>query len=525
MTPEQLESLWHLGQQREAEGSLDAAREAYLQILSGSPRQIMVQVRLSELEQRAGRYRAARDHAVQAARTLAHTQRWEGLAFVTANLMLFDERQAVVELITLADWNDPRVMTQSPVLSQQLWLCGNERAALHMLDGIAPRVGPDHRLAYSRAMALQQLGQISAATDAFEESIRIDPNFALAHWSLAYHENSSPPGTREARIRTALAQEAGELERAMLHYALYKELDAAGQYAAAWSALEEGAAIMRRMQPHSEAAFMADIDALLSAPPIPPVDVAGAHPQSPIFIVGMPRTGTTVLSRIIGAHPKVADAGELNALQHALNEKLDRFVDLPLRGADLNELGSESGGAIGDAYLRRTRALYEGAATHLIDKNPNNIFAAGIIAQAMPHAKILCMVRSPMDACFSGLRQLFQNGAFAYSYDQRQLAGHYAAFRRVVQHWEQRIPGNFLAISYEDLVSEPEVVGRTAMEFCGLDFDPAYTEITRNSSPSSTASNTQIREPIHAAGIGAWHRYEQQLKPLADRLQELSVSL
>lgn len=524
MTPETLEALWQRGQQQEAEGSLDAARVTYMEILAGSPRQVMVQVGLSELEQRAGHYRAARKNALEAAETLALTKRWEGLAFVTANLLLFDERELVRRLVLQSDWNDIRVMRQSAVLSQQLWLCGDEEAALRMLDIAERRGAVDHRLAYSRAIALQHLGRIPEATAAFEECLRIAPNYALAHWSLAYHAPSDPPGARVARIRSAAARDHEQFERAMLHYALYKELDDAGDREAAWAELEQGAAIMRLTLGHSAHAPAAEGDAVPWDAAQPESLPNAGSGRTPIFIVGMPRTGTTLLSRIVGAHPAVADAGELNALEHSLAENLDRFLEFPLQPDDIARLGGVDPSAIAEGYLRRTRGYYAGNATHLIDKNPMNVFAAGVIAGALPNARILCLERGAMDTCYSNLRQLFQNGAFAYSYDQRQLAERYAGFHELVEHCQARLPANFLTVSYESLVEDPVATARTVMEFCGLDFDPAYVDITRNASPSATASSTQIREPIHMHGVGEWRRYEDKLQPLQARLRELGVA-
>jgi len=526
MTPEELDALWQLGQQQEAEGSLDAARATYQEILAGSPRQIMVQVRLSEVEQRAGRYRAARDCALQAARTIAQTHRWEGLAFVTANLLIFDERRVVLDLVRQAPWADPRVITQSVVLSQQLWLCGDEEGSLRMLDIAGRRVVADHRLAYSRGVALQQLGRLDQATGAFEESIKISPDFPVAHWSLAYHVPSDPPGMRVERIRAALLRQKGDLERAMLHYALFKELDDAQQPDLAWSELEAGAAIMRRLNVYSPHAFRADVEAMLAAPPpTPPVAATAEGARTPVFIVGMPRTGTTLLSRIIGAHPAVSDAGELNALDHAISEGLDRFVDLPPPAEAIGTLRDMDPAAVSAAYMRRTSGYYRGTSTHLIDKNPMNVFAADTIARVMPNARILCLSRGAMDTCYSNLVQLFQNGAFAYSYDQRQLADRYALFRRVVDHWNTHLPGNFLEVSYESLVEDPIATSRQVMAFCGLDFAPDYVDITLNTSPSATASKTQIREPIHTQGLGKWRRYEDRMQPLMTRLRDLGVAV
>lgn len=306
----------------------------------------------------------------------------------------------------------------------------------------------------------------------------------------------------------------------MLHYALYKELDDAGERDAAWSELEKGAALM-----HSP--FLPPTrlpDALVEPAAAGAAREADAAGRVPIFITGMPRTGTTLLSRIVSAHPAVADAGELAALEHALAQAMDRFVELPLKPDDASRVGSIPASEIAEAYMRRTGMYYGDGVRCVIDKSPGNVFVSGIIARAMPEARILCLVRGPMDTAYSNLRQLFQNGAFSYSYDQRQLAERYALFQAVVAHWQERLPSNFLAVSYESLVEDPVAVGRTVFEFCGLEFDPAFVDITRNTSPSATASASQIRSPIHQRGIGEWLRYERRLQPFAERLRELGVS-
>ena len=523
MTPEHLEALWRTGQQQQAQGLLDQARAAYVEILGASPGQVMVRIALSELEQRAGHYRAARMHALQAADTVAHTKRWEGLSHATANLLAFDEREHVLRLIRQSDWNDVRVLRQSPVVSQQLWLCGDQEGALRYLDIAGKRIKDDHRLAYSRAMALQHLGRIEQATAAFEDCIRIAPDFALAHWSLAYHARSRPSDARVARLRAAARRVQSPQERAMLHYALYKELDAAGECDDAWGELATGAALMHGMLDYRGHQFERDVDAMLEAEAGALAQPAGDG-RTPVFVVGMPRTGTTLLTRILGAHPAVADAGELNAFEHAIAEHVDRFVQLPVARDVLPLLRAADPVGIAQAYARRTQAYFRAGTTHLIDKNPMNMFATGAIARTMPDARIICLVRGPMDACYSNFRQLFQNGAFAYSYDQGRLAERYAVFRRVVERFSEQLPGRFLVVSYEGLVRNPVETGRRVMEFCGLDFDDAYADTTSNTTPSATASATQVREPIHTHGIGEWRRYEERLRPLATRLAELGIT-
>lgn len=521
MTPQELEALWALGQQEESSGRLDGAREAYGKILAGSPRQIMVLLRLSELEQRAGRYVPARDAAIKAADVLRMTRRWEALPFVTSNLLVFDERILVRQLIGEADWSDGRVIAQSPVLSQQLWLCADHPSALRMIGIAEVRGARDHRIAYSRAMALQQMGRLEEATASFEESIRISPGFALAHWALAFHASSPVPGARVARLREALALQQEPLDRAMLHYALYKELDAAGDFDHAWQELEYGAAVMKGLVRGGTQYRVVARDAM------DPWDGTGRPEPStpaetaPIFIVGMPRTGTTLLSRIVTSHPAVADAGETNAVAQAISEGIDRFVDFPLSSAEMDLLRSIDPNAIAAGHARRVDAYANGKTLRVLDKNPSNIYAANIIAGAIPGAKILCLVREGMPAGYSNLRQLFQNDAFAYSYDQIEIAEHYADFRGWVGRCEAALKDAFLVVSYEKLVSDPMLTARRVFDFLGLDFDPSYIDITRNSKPSGTASAVQVREQVHARAIEEWRSYEGHLEPMRTRLQQL----
>ena len=449
------------------------------------------------------------------------TRRWEGLAFVTANMLVFDERELVRGLILQADWTDARVLGQSIVLSQQLWLCGDQASALRMLDLVTRRGGKDHRLTYSRGMALQQSGELEEATRAFEACVAAAPDFAPAHWSLAFHEASAVPGERVARLRAALDRTQEPSERAMLHYALYKELDGADERDAAWSELEQGAALMRNV--FLPPVRFSDAVAAPGGPAVAAPAVAAAATRVPLFIVGMPRTGTTLLSRIVSAHPAVGDAGESRALEHAVSQALDRFVGFPLDPDDASRLGAAEPADIAEAYMRRTGLYYADGIRHVIDKNPDNVFGVGIIAKALPQAKILCLVRGAPDTAYSNLRQLFQNGAFAYSYDQRQLAERYALFRAVADYWTERLPSNFMQVSYEALVEDPVAVGRQVMAFCGLEFDPGFVDITANASASDTASATQIRSPIHRGGIGEWRRYEQRLQPFLARLRDLGI--
>lgn len=522
MTPEQLQENWHRAQALESAGALNDARATYAAILAASPRQLMVQLRLSTLEQTAGRYRASRQHALDAAETISQTRRWEGLPYVTLRLLAFDERDLVLRLILGADWSSSQVLAQSPSLSQHLSLCGDEVAALRLLDAARKRGQPDHRLEYSRANSLRHQGRMDEATAAYERCIALAPLFPYAHWSLAYHAPALPGMARVGRVRAALADGRRDASaRAHLHYALFKELDAAGEVDHAWEELLAGARLMHEMQPHEAAAEEAGIAALMDDGKVPvrAARLMRGQARIPVFIVGMPRTGTTVLERILGGHPQVADAGELNDFQHAVSLASDRFIQFPSGTEDVAALATVDPGAIGRNYLERTGPRY-GGRSHLVDKNPQNFFAAGLIASALPQARIICLVREPVDACFSNLKELFAPGAYPYSYDLDDLADHYARFRRLADHWRNSLPEQFLCVAYEELVADPVQVAGRVMEFCGLPPDLECVDITRNLSRASTASSSQVRQPIHGRNVGSWRRYAHKLEPMVGRLRQ-----
>jgi hypothetical protein len=237
----------------------------------------------------------------------------------------------------------------------------------------------------------------------------------------------------------------------------------------------------------------------------------------PVFIVGMPRTGTTVLERILGNHSRFASGGELNAFATSVAMALDRPYGAPPSAAQVRAAAGVDPAEVGAAYLARTARL-AGGRSHLVDKNPLNLANAGLIARALPQARILCLLRDPMDACFSNFKELFPGGGYGYSYDLGDLAAHWRRFRALVAHWQAVLPGRFMAVEYEALVADPAEVAARALEFCGVDFEPGCVDITRNAAPVSTASSSQVRQPIHGGSVGAWRRYAAQLAPLRERI-------
>jgi len=225
----------------------------------------------------------------------------------------------------------------------------------------------------------------------------------------------------------------------------------------------------------------------------------------------MPRTGTTLLDRILSNHSSVQSLGERNDFAAAVSEVSGRFFRLPLHG-DLDFK------KVGELYEQRLRRLAP-SRRFVIDKNPQNLFNLPLILQALPAARVLCLQRDPMDACFSNLKELFQSDAYPYSYALNDLADHCLQVRSWIGHWQKTAPHAVRIVSYEDLVRASERTIAQVLDFLGLDRQEGLHVITRNRTPVSTASSSQVREDIHERGIGAWKRYERQLQPLLHRLQ------
>ena len=515
-----LEAQWLAGRDHESRGDLPAARGVYESVLQVDPTQAFAWYRLSAIASAQDHYREARRAALSGTDVATRNARWKALPWLTQQLLFFDERQAVRDAIEASDWSHPAVLSQSAVLAQQLWLADDHALGLRLADA-GLRVAPDsHRLHYVRANLLRHLGRAAEASDAFERTIALAPGFAEAHWALAFHQRSDPPGSRVARVRAALAAAPGEpMQRAYLGYALFKELDDAGEAAPAWQALERAAADMAGLVRHAPAREPAIFAAIREASidPLPAPAAASAADRTPVFIVGMPRTGTTVLERMLGNHSRVASAGELNAFDASISMALDRRYATPPSPALARAAAGVDLARVGADYLGRTDALRDGR-SHLVDKNPLNLFNAGLIARALPNARILCMLRDPMDACFSNLKELFPGGGYGYSYRLPSLAAHWAQFRQLVAHWEATLPGRFMTVDYEALVADPARVAEGVLAFCGLAFEADCIDITRNTSPSSTASSSQVRRPIHGGSVGAWRRYETWLAPLREAL-------
>ncbi|WP_345776947.1 sulfotransferase [Thermomonas sp.] len=523
MDPE-FDRKWREARQLENAGDVPAAQAIYDNLLAQDPKRLYVRIRLCAIAQTQGHYRLARQHALICAEAVRGARLADLLA-VTTLLMQFNERELVKDLIGSADWTAPEVVRNAPTLAKYLTLVGGVPEAIRLIDErVLPRVQPSDALSFTRARALQYAGRMAEATAEYERCLQLNPRNFDAHYALAFHEKSTPPRARVPRLQRAQKAFANDSQhQPQLHYALFKEFDDAGDRAQAWDHLAAGAAIKRKHLRYSSQQEQDGFERLIAMTP-PVASSAGAEVAAelpvPIFIVGMPRTGTTLLERIVGASPGLASLGELSDFSDMLSWETDQFIGDFLQTAFLDRVQDVDWRKVGEGYLQRT-ASRRGDKRFHVDKNPLNFIYSGFMARALPQAKILCMRRNPLDACFSNLKNLFMNNAFGYSYALDELADYYLRFDQLSAHWRKTLPGRYMEVGYEDLVSDPERIGRQVMEFCGLPFQVEQVDITKNKMPVLTASTSQVRQPINTRGIGAWRHYEAQLAPLRERLAPL----
>ncbi len=370
----------------------------------------------------------------------------------------------------------------------------------------------------NRANNLVYHGETAKAQEMLHKIIAIQPNSPQAHWSLA--------GTRKAQnhdhIEQMRALVTGEGQhprtRAFYYYGIGKELEDLQQWDDAFDAFSRGAAERRKTVEYDEAA---EVDMFGFLKENFTADwlnegAAGHDSPAPVFVLGQPRTGTTLVERIISSHSQVESAGELQQFGLAIR-RLSNHQD-PRRfssGYFSAALGLDCR-KIGGLYLESTRRM-RGNAPRFVDKLPQNYLHIPLILKALPNAKIIHLTRNPMDSCFASYKQLFAD-AYLHSYDLEEMARHHCRYRDLMDLWRERFPGRFYDISYEQTVADLEVNARNLMHYLELPWEEACLRFYEQDSAVSTASAAQVREPAHTRSVGRWRKYEQQLEPMLEIL-------
>jgi tetratricopeptide (TPR) repeat protein len=405
-----------------------------------------------------------------------------------------------------------------------LSLCGKEEEAQPWFATASTKAPGNQNYAYNEAQGLLYCGRIEESRIAFDRLLQMFPDHAKAHWSLSTFDAKHDGERRLVVLQQALHRSASPIDEVMYCYALFNVLDALGRTREAFIELEHGMRLQRaRIHYAGE-----DTLALRQLGTIGEAFVKRSDPvvvnaedvaTRPIFIVGLPRSGTTLVERILSNHPQVAQGGEMTCFSSALREQLGVETVNPM----INSLPAAAFeksiplGALRERYLGLIAYKPEGK-TFLTDKYPFNFMLVPWIASALPEAKILHIRRDPVDTCFSNLKQLF-SAAYGACYSQQDIAAYYAAYDSLMARWRRLFPERVFEVEYEQLVANPQEAATAMFRFCGLPPADEVWRIEKNIRPVATASTAQVREPINARAIGAWRRYENELQPLVRSLK------
>lgn len=352
----------------------------------------------------------------------------------------------------------------------------------------------------------QAFGKLEDSIATIRRATAINPDLPYLYTTLGKAKTFTK-GDPELEKLLELQQSTdrfGRTEKIALNYALFKAYEDIGEDEKAFDALKTGSDLKRATIPYHEDANRLSLDEMRRVFTKDYIDsFAGKGYESdlPVFIVGMPRSGTTLTEQIISSHPDIYGAGELMDLTAA-----EMAVD--------GELNHDTARILGETYVSRIRKLDKsGTALHISDKMPGNFMRLGLIAAALPNAKIIHCRRDPIDTCLSCYKQLFARGQY-WSYDLEELGHFYQYYLAVMDHWRAVLPGRFYEISYEETVMDFENQARKLVDYVGVKWNDACLEPHKQKRAVLTASKTQVIKPVYQSSVASWRRYEKQLQPL-----------
>jgi tetratricopeptide (TPR) repeat protein len=391
----------------------------------------------------------------------------------------------------------------------------------------ALHVKPNSKQSRNQLAALYRFkGDNQTAEQLCREVIELAPNNYQACYNLSQLRRFKADDNVLKLINTCFQTlPADHKGRIMLHYACGKVYEDIQDYKQAFEHYEKGAALKSLQRKYIVDKDLALMDTLVEYSD--KHDVVNTEPlnQTPIFIVGLPRTGTTLVERIISSHPKVTTGGELNAFPMALLGAGGKPTSAGLDGLDdelIKNIDAKAISVMAQRYLQLANNYVDGAPL-FIDKLPYNFLYCGLILKAFPNAKIIHVKRDPLDAAVSNLKMLFDRG-YEYSYNQENTADFIAGYKKLMEQWQTRFSDKIYTIEYERLVANQEEETRSLLKFCQLDWADECLHFHTNRSASQTASASQIREPIHSRSVNLWRQYEKQLTPLLERFQHHGIT-
>ncbi|HSY05973.1 MAG TPA: sulfotransferase [Steroidobacteraceae bacterium] len=387
----------------------------------------------------------------------------------------------------------------------------------------AARLKPaEVRLRTSMGHAQKTLGRRADSEASYKAALQIDPGLAEAWWSLADLKNYRFSDAEVAEMQRLLTSDPRDnSNEAQLHFALGKAFEQRQQYPQAFASYARGNALRRVDAPFDIDGFergSARIRAFFDAAFFASRAGCGDPDPAPIFIVGLPRSGSTLIEQILASHSRVEGTMELPNILNIVGQFDDLAPGRDGYPETLARVPVAQLATLGERYLAETAPLRHGR-ERFTDKLPNNFSHVGLIHAMLPHATIIDARRHPMDACFSTFKQYFAEGQ-TFSYDLEVLARYYRGYLALMDHWDAVLSGKVLHVQYEQLVRDPEANIRRLLEHCRLAFEPACLSFHETQRPVRTASAEQVRQPLYVSGVGYWRHFARELEPLRRALGE-----
>tara|TARA_R110002167_G_scaffold61130_3_gene172386 strand:- start:6259 stop:7827 length:1569 start_codon:yes stop_codon:yes gene_type:complete len=443
--------------------------------------------------------------------------------FADAWMMLFAalnhsaDQQGLVQDAQRCLASKPRFIPALTSLSLAKRITQQHSDALRLIDKalkLEPTLAELHN---HRGVILKEMGRSDAALESFKRCLALQPDNTNAIWNRSDMVGALTAAEYQRCQALASGDKLSPNQRAMIYYSLGRSDESAQEYARQFDNIQAGAELKRSIVPYQHSAELSQIEKAAAAFPTAASASAAdnlAGKPTPIFICGLPRSGTTLTEQILSSHPSVAGGDELNDLPLACGQWLARKgirKTFPNWVTDMPEDGWQ---AIGNAYLDSTKALQDGG--WFTDKNLQNYKAIGVIRKALPHAKIVVCRRNPMDNLWGCYRQFFSEGMY-FTYQQEELADIWNASEKLIQHW-RNTGSDIFVMEYETLIAEPEHTIRALLDFVGLPWNDACLNFHENKRSVRTLSATQVRKPLSNSRVAQWQRYEEQLQPMLNRL-------
>ncbi|NNC36951.1 MAG: sulfotransferase family protein [Acidimicrobiales bacterium] len=456
--------------------------------------------------------------ALDADNGLYHAHR----AKILSTLRRQNEAKDVADKASVLEINDAFIADTLGVVYSR---CGYHEQAIPLFEKAVAFDPNQANYHYNLGASAQFIGDFKKAKTAYRNTLDLDPGFYRARSSLiSLSKQTEDDNQLDALITNFKAAGNDADAQLQLGHAIAKTLEDLRRHPESLDWLLNAKKAKRQQLRYDRDAGAALFTAAKTTAPLERDPKSSASKGAPIFVVGLPRTGTTLVDRILSSHADVISAGELNRFAELIKEKAGTTSNLVMDAETFEKAPSLDLSEIGKAYVETTKGLARGA-QHMVDKMPLNFFYAGLIHQALPNARIIGLRRGAMDSCLSNFRQLFstQYSFYNYTFDLEDTALFYRGFDDLMAHWRETLPADrFMEVRYEDIVFDQENQTRRLLGFCDLPWDEACMRFHENKAPVSTASSVQVRQPLYAGSIGRWKKYGDKLDALRNALGDLA---